>query len=348
MQLFTCAHPQRIYNKYTDSYMIVPCGKCDLCRYHRSCSWVDRLEIERQAHPYCIFFTLTYSDNFLPKYELNDDGVSLVRKDTGELHTFSELGLNNPFMKKSLDFIRSRQYVCCMDTYYIQHFIKRILSRLRYAEKNSPNLQRVRYFINSEYGPTTFRLHHHGILFFESPWLARHAKEIITSCWSTDNRSQSQPIGRVDVQVVDATSNVPSYVAAYVNGINHIPSIFQCKPFLPKCIFSKHPSIGSLLYDSEDLRKLFDTGSVRIAVPSKDGQSLVYKPLPSSFENRLYPKVKGYCGLSNDALVDVYGFLQTTDSFVYDWRSFKSALERPQYPLTLGYNRFSNDDGRGL
>lgn len=327
MQLFTCAHPQRIYNKYTDSYMVVPCGKCDLCRYHRSCSWVDRLEIERHAHPYCIFFTLTYSDDFVPKYILHDDGVSLVRPDTGELHTFSELGLNNPYMKKSLDYIRSRKYICCMDTFYIQHFIKRLHSRLYYAEKDSPQLQRVRYFINSEYGPTTHRLHHHGVLFFESPWLASNAKEIIASCWRTDNRTQSVPLGRVDVQVVDASSQVPSYVAAYLNGVNHLPSIYQQKPFLPKSIFSKHPSIGSMLYDSQDLREIFNSGSVRIAVPGKDGQSMVYKPLPSSFENRLYPKVKGFCGLSYDALVTVYGFLQKCDFFVYDWQSFRSALE---------------------
>lgn len=78
MNLFVCEHPLRVYNKYTRTYETVPCGKCNVCRNRRSASWVDRLEIERKAHKYCVFFTLTYSEEFVPKVVLSDNGCSLV------------------------------------------------------------------------------------------------------------------------------------------------------------------------------------------------------------------------------------------------------------------------------
>lgn len=328
MNLFVCEHPLRVYNKYTRTYETVPCGKCNVCRNRRSASWVDRLEIERKAHKYCVFFTLTYSEEFVPKVVLSDNGSSLVNPDTGEIYTFSQLHLYDDDMKDSLYYVRIRRWMCVMDTFYIQHFIKRLRSRVCYAEKGNSIIEKtIRYYVNSEYGPTTHRLHHHGLLFFESEWLARNAKEIIASCWSTDNRTKSEPIGRTDVQIVDTSSATPSYVARYVNCFSHLPKIYQYKPFLPKSIFSKHPPLGSLFYGSKDLEDIFNSEVVRIGYPSKEQQSLVYKPLPQSFKDRLYPKIKGYRDFSHNDLVKLYGLLSKEDCFVYDYKSFCRYLE---------------------
>ena len=50
MQIFSCEHPQTVFNRFLGDYITVPCGKCDLCRSARALSWVDRLEIERKCH----------------------------------------------------------------------------------------------------------------------------------------------------------------------------------------------------------------------------------------------------------------------------------------------------------
>ena len=70
MHLLSCEHPQRVYNKYINEYVWVSCGKCNCCRNAKAFRWTDALERERLLHRYCMFVTLTYSDDNLPKLEL--------------------------------------------------------------------------------------------------------------------------------------------------------------------------------------------------------------------------------------------------------------------------------------
>ena len=95
MNLFTCEHPKKVYNPYIQDYMIVPCGKCDICRMSRASSWVERLESERACHKYALFFTLTYSDAFVPRYEVfaNPDtgDYDLVDVSDGETYSYNSI-----------------------------------------------------------------------------------------------------------------------------------------------------------------------------------------------------------------------------------------------------------------
>lgn len=55
--------------KYYSEDVVVPCGKCPLCKKRRVASWVFRLEEEDRVSSSSYFITLTYDDNNLPKSE---------------------------------------------------------------------------------------------------------------------------------------------------------------------------------------------------------------------------------------------------------------------------------------
>lgn len=73
MHLQQCLSPVRIFNKYANEFQYVPCGKCEACRNARSSYWVQRLREERKAWKYCLFVTLTYSPDSLPKLKFSRD-----------------------------------------------------------------------------------------------------------------------------------------------------------------------------------------------------------------------------------------------------------------------------------
>ena len=44
-----------------------PCGKCAACLLSKANSWMFRLSDEINNHPFSLWFTLTYSNEFVPK-----------------------------------------------------------------------------------------------------------------------------------------------------------------------------------------------------------------------------------------------------------------------------------------
>ena len=65
----------------TPLYMVVPCGKCDLCVHRKRKEWAFRCACETYSNkniPY--FITLTYNDFCLPKYGCNKDDVQRFLK----------------------------------------------------------------------------------------------------------------------------------------------------------------------------------------------------------------------------------------------------------------------------
>ena len=70
-----CPNPIRIKMKEMPGGMLVPCGKCIICRIAKRNEWTMRLIHELGYHEKSIFLTLTYDNEHLPK-----DG-SLCKKD---------------------------------------------------------------------------------------------------------------------------------------------------------------------------------------------------------------------------------------------------------------------------
>ena len=70
-----CESPVRVFRDGHFSYF--GCGRCPACRLDKANSWSLRLANEIEAIPFSIFFTLTYSNKYLPvlQYVGVDDGI---------------------------------------------------------------------------------------------------------------------------------------------------------------------------------------------------------------------------------------------------------------------------------
>ncbi len=150
----------------------VPCGRCVVCRKNRASGWRVRLHHEFLSSTTAVFVTLTYDDSHLPTVVLpyqervNYDG--------------SVFRYYNP--KDFRDgYIMSFDKVPCHCKRDIQLFLKVLRSRVD---------TKIRYFLVSEYCPTSLRPHYHAIIFglpkdivgkdrFDTTKL----NDFIASCW---------------------------------------------------------------------------------------------------------------------------------------------------------------------
>ena len=152
-----------------NEWLVVPCGKCELCRNAHASKWVERLQQESKCWKYTIFITLTYDEKNCPKMVLQDDS-SLVNLGTGE---FVDGQLFNSLDKESQKIVRKSKGVKYCDIYDVQLFVKRLRYNLYAKAKTTKDAnghpQRIedntlRYFIAGEISPTGYRPHFHGLL----------------------------------------------------------------------------------------------------------------------------------------------------------------------------------------
>ncbi len=118
--------------------IVVPCGKCIECKIQYQNSWYIRLLEESKCHKHLIFFTLTYAESSVPFY---------VEKSTGQIY---RTVLQDHIQKWIKRFRINRQ----------RRLIENGCSKDLAAEKN-----KFKYWITSEYGPSTYRPHYHGLIF---------------------------------------------------------------------------------------------------------------------------------------------------------------------------------------
>lgn len=321
MHLFSCEHPQRIHNPYLNEDMIVPCGKCDICRAKNSLSWTERLELERSQHPFCLFGTLTYSDEFLPKFFVDPENDCFVCPNTGELVEISDIS-NELLDENSIEFINAKGFLPVGDVKDCQTFIKRLRSKvLLNGSAEDRKCRYIRYFMVCELGETTFRPHYHFLIFTGSKWFADNAKSVVSSCWKTDaRRSDSQQLGIIDVQNVQ--SSATSYVAGYLNSFVNCPKIYSYRRFRPFHIFSKSPSLGSLLTSSKEIQELFDSGDCKMSVYRRKTNEFLSVPFSKSLSDRLYPKLPRFSNLSDSVLTGLYSIADCGS-----WDSYESFKE---------------------
>ena len=110
----------------------VPCGKCLNCLVRKRRDMATRICKEAQMSTQVCFITLTYNDDNVPKFDVDNWDDRL-----------------------------------CLDKSHLQLFIKRLRADLEYhgiVQRGT-----IRYFAVGEYGPLTFRPHYHLILFGWKP-----------------------------------------------------------------------------------------------------------------------------------------------------------------------------------
>lgn len=172
-----CYKPLRIYNKYIDEVLYVDCGKCPACLHKRGVELTNRVAKEVKQHLYSLFFTLTYDNEHLPVMHHNN-GHFIGNRPVAVVNGYDLL----PSIDDCDDDIYNYQpvnldvdgfgYVCKKD---VQDWLKRLRINLKRSKDCVffhgkkillPNKQllslpdyekKIRYFICSEYGPTTLR-----------------------------------------------------------------------------------------------------------------------------------------------------------------------------------------------
>lgn len=340
MHISPCLNPQRVYNKYLQEYIIVPCGKCKACRSALAKRWIARLEQERQCWKYCVFFTLTYDEEHVPTLYKHGScwcDCSTVHVKDETVSIFDDDIDHDP---KSDSWLSRQKVLRYLSPYDAQCFIKRYrINMLRYLKSlniaDYAKKSQVRYFLCGEYGSTTKRPHYHGLFFFSSKEQAAHVAEIISKSWK---------FGIVDSSFV--TDCNASYVASYVNSLHNLPSILRHRRIRPFQLVSRRPPLGTLFANSEETQRLFFEGSTDFVVFDKRTSSLATVPLWRSITDRLYPKISRFNEIDHSDRVRIYesvgNYAQGPQSFL-EWCSSRKHSKFFEYYLGLISDGFNPD-----
>lgn len=345
MHIKSCLNPQQVRDVVTKQLRLVPCGKCAACLNRQSAYWVSRLEQERYSWKYCVFFTLTYSQENLPTLRFLRDGRDFLVAASPNLRPSNEppliVDLEEVYFKycktkedkvKTQDWLQRTPYVGVVSSFHLSKFIKRLRTyaeRQYLRESKQDGFERFkreevtfRYFAIGEYGSTTLRPHYHGQLFFNSEWFAVHVEELIVKSWK---------FGIVDSSFV-SDSNA-SYVAAYLNGISNLPAIYWHRKIRPFFLCSKFPPIGTLQINSEDLCKLFLEGNIEFTIFDHTKGLFDNVPLWRTIKDRLYPRLSGFNQISHTERIALYSVAERFESFdqFYQFCLGYTKFYRPQY-----------------
>lgn len=328
MHYTACLHPKLIVNPYTKEQVYVPCRKCSACRNNVSRSWVTRLEQERRCWKYTFFVTLKYDNDHIPTLEKLDwsykDKIlnaTLIERSTGQLFNLT-CEDTQEWSEKDINYFLETDKFWFPDTLLIQKFIK----LLRYYAKEQDKEASIRYYINSEFGPTTFRLHHHGLLFTNSEKFAKAFKEILSKTWKNGNCSY---------ELVESSAS--SYVAAYCNATTHLPAIYRVSKLCPKSWMSRKPPIGTLVVKSEEIQRLFNSASAVFTLYDGKRKEFFTTALWRCLKDRLYPRLPGYdtvpCSLRVQlyGLVDKESFTDLSDFFTFCQREVEKGTDIGRY-----------------
>lgn len=348
MDVFSsCLRPTRIYNRYTHTTEFVSCGKCPACLNRKSSKMTNRVRQEIASHRYALFFTLTYDNEYIPRFEVFQDSKNRYQiRPVGRLcDTYSSYPLSSPLVGNEhprLFQLGDRPFVPRIENddvanefgvcskYDIQCFLKRLrykISKLPINEKD----KKFRYFICSEYGPRTFRPHYHGIIFFDSSELLAPLQNGIVTSWGKFERQNGHrnafifrpfaniALTRSYIKLCDI--NTSFYVASYVVGSDYLPKVLQHSITRPFFLYSQSPCFGSYKVCRNQMLEDVNRGTITRVIQNFDKSSesvrLFRVPYSKSDFCSVFCKCKGYSTLSSVAKSHIY-------SFVYDnkkeWR----------------------------
>ena len=327
-----CEHPQFVYNKYIKDYVLVECGKCPACKDKDTERWVARMFQERKCWQFCFSLYLDYNDEHLPTYDLCNGYLKerQMRFWTGR-HEFHELCFPVDEMEDCFETEFDRQYFYerLYDHYTsvphasvrdIQNFKKRLN---RYIQREvTGKYSNFRSCIAAEYGPTTFRPHYHGILFFNDPRIAENLERLVVKAWSSEDTGS---FGHTEVE--GDRGNTAGYVAKYIKKPNNLPSCYAHPNFAPKFLTSRCPPIGSLLQSRTEILELFHQSSctrVAFSVEQDDVQIRAF-PIDRYTEDRLFPKCPLYSEVASTVRTDLYksvidpieGLIPTFEEYIF-------------------------------
>ena len=192
--------------------------------------------------------------------------------------------------------------------------ISQKISIYRYATEKS-----LRYFISSEYGPEKYRPHYHGLVWFNSPKLCAKFGTYLSKAW---------PFGRVDYS---PSRSAGKYCSKYITGTPYLPKVYDNKELRTFCLYSKMPAFGFEKSSYKEIRQIATKRAQQDSFALSE--SNVSIPFYKSFENRLFPKCRGFAQLSHNDRIATYLFSRQIDRMysLSVQRGFSRGLTLPQF-----------------
>lgn len=311
-----CLRPRKIQNKYTNDYVIVPCGHCKACLDSKMSAKTQQCRLESTCCRYTMFVTLTYDNFYLPKLkvEKSDDVI-------GHITITEASNVVRPFIfeQKRYDWQDWQKldskfgldgYIPYLSKRDLQLFIKRFrfLAKKRYNEQ-------VRYYACGEYGPVHYRPHYHLLFFFNSRQLCEAFSEMLSSCWQ---------YGRVDSSIAEDCSR---YVAGYANSYLCVPSLLKLpfsKPFSCHSFHLGQAPFDTLKATNEIYEKSFEEiVSRRITF----GSQVTTVAVPYTAFARFFPKCKSFASKSYSELLFSYRLYKYAQNLI----NTDSCMEMARY-----------------
>lgn len=211
----------------------------------------------------------------------------------------------------------------------IQDTIKRFATNIerRYGkERNS-----FRYFLCSEYGPTTLRAHFHGVVFVpkadvETYWAA------LDEAWPFNSRCSSE-------RKIEFARDAASYVSSYVNCGSDFPNFFKIDAFRPKHSYSQGFGVHNDDFGLPSIMEKIRKRNLRYTIVTyKNGLSVCTDlPVPQYVVNRYFPKVKGVNRLTDDEIYELFKC-----PALWNVRRFASKMELSDSEISLVSTRIRN------
>ena len=226
-----CLHPVRT-NRYDSQGRLIyrPCGDCVECSRSESISWFIRLFEESKSHKFLLFVTYKYASHrlsYLPVRHASDASFFSLLRDYISTHPSKayNYNLSHPTVFNRYlhpwDFSDTTVFVPVFDKQDISKHFKRV--RRSYEYRNGKNIA-LKYFIQGEFGPLTFRPHYHGLIFLDED--VSVVKYLIENDWKTNFGDSNNPDEAITVKIIDLSSRSNTektieYVSKYV-----------CKPLI--------------------------------------------------------------------------------------------------------------------
>lgn len=241
----------------------VPCGHCLECVSAFQNSWSIRLGEESKCWKFSSFVTLKYCDQRVPLIDvtLDDEQLEYVNNSLSKL--VINCNLNDPRRQKpayrhllvSSDVCRTINVPCKRD---LQNLVKRL--RISIERKYSGDTK-LKYFISTEYGPSTLRTHAHCIFFFNFPYelFAETIKETWISIASLPHASSSFQDKCIDISLCRDARRVANYVSKYCCKPAAFENPYAVVGVAPKCfrLISKGIGLRYALDLSKRVRTLY-------------------------------------------------------------------------------------------
>lgn len=343
-KLIKCLSPVKVYDKKSHTYNEVPCGKCYYCQLAHGTKGSLLLQNEQLKYPYSVFFTLTFSDKFLPITQLrveDDNLVTLIHPLDYDSNTnFKKTYLLEWLSEKdwSLLFLTVREFGGVpVLSHRIAVIIQRAI-RLQYPES--------RVYIVGEYGPNSLRPHYHGILYFTKLPERASLNEFFNSIWNSNSiygSESSELLGFITFDITDGASAAKSYIASYLNCFSKLPAYLQSGPFRPFSSRSRDASFGIERFSTSEILQAFFQPSFKVSQFDVISGAQLFAEIPARVFTQFFPRLPKRFAKSYNGVASVMSAFWRYDSFEVFYRELCSLGFSYKLPV-LWKNYFGIDD----